>query len=113
FLPLLPAVTLDRRAFESLPARIQLEQDEPERVKIAPHRCAPARELLRRHVCRRARDVASCVSCSVTDRDGQTEVHDSRATAAVHHDVRGLQISMQDAALVSRSESRAELARDL
>ena len=45
--------------------------------------------------------------------DRQPEVHDPRPAPAVHHDVRGLEIPVQDAALVGRGEAGAELARDL
>jgi hypothetical protein len=44
---------------------------------------------------------------------GETEVHDAHLAGAVEHDVRRLQIPVQDAALVRRGEPRADLARDL
>ena len=44
---------------------------------------------------------------------GQAEVGDADLAGAVEHDVRGLQIAMDDAALVRRGEPGADLARDL
>ena len=49
----------------------------------------------------------------VVDADGQAEVGDLRAAAAVDHDVAGLQVPVQHALVVRRAEARAHLARDL
>ena len=44
---------------------------------------------------------------------GQAEVRDPHVAAAVDHDVGGLQVAVQDAAVVRGGEARADLARDL
>ena len=46
-------------------------------------------------------------------RDGQAEVGDARAAAAVDHHVGRLQVAVQHASVVRRGEPRAELPRDL
>ena len=43
----------------------------------------------------------------------EAEVRDPHAAAPVEHDVRGLEVAVEDALLVRRVQARAELARDL
>ena len=89
----------------------ELVEHEAERVDVAPDRRALARELLGRHVGRRARDLRA--AARRRRRDREAEVGDPHAAAAVEHDVGGLQVAVQDAPVVRRGEPGAELPRDL
>ncbi len=101
---------LERRALEGLAARVELVEHQPERVDVAADRRALARELLGRHVGRRARHLSVD---DVARGDGQAEVGDARPAPAVDHHVGGLQVPMQHAPLVRGREARAELPRDV
>ncbi len=101
---------LERCAVERLAAGVELVEHQAQRVDVAAHRRALARELLRRHVGRRARHLALD---DFARRDRQPEVGDARAAAAVDHDVGGLQVPVQHALVVRRGQARAELARDV
>src|SRR6185503_1502002 len=81
----------------------ELVEDEAERVDVAARRDLAAGELLGRHVGRRAR------AQRLARRPGEAEVGDPDLAAAVEHDVRRLQIAVDDAAVVRRGESRANL----
>ena len=85
----------------------ELVENEAERVDVAPRRDLLPGELLRRHVGR----------CSGANRfarrAGEPEVGDADLAAAVEHDVGGLEIAVDDVALVRRGEARADLPRDL
>ncbi len=68
-----------------------------------------ARELLRRHVLRRARRRVTLVGAG----RGDAEVGDANVAVAVDHHVRRLEIAVKDAALVGRGDARAQLTRKL
>ena len=101
----------ERRGLEGLASGEELVEHEAERVDVALHGSALAGELLGRHVGGRARDLRAALV--VVDADGEAEVGDLRAAAAVDHDVAGLQVAVQHALVVRRGEARAQLARDL
>ena len=101
----------ERGRVERALAGRDLVEDEAERVEIAPHGRRLARELLGRHVRRRARDLAQRSGLFGGHRE--PEVRDPHAPAPVEHDVRGLEVAVEDALLVRRVQARAELARDL
>ena len=105
---LLRAQLRKRRGSERAFARVQFVEHEAKCVDVATYRGALAGELLRCHVRRRT----SCIRrfCFVTGGNRQAEVRDTHAPTASDHDVRGLQISMQDTALVRGGETRDELA---
>ena len=85
-----------------------LVEHQPERVDVALGRDLSAFELLGRHVGRRAdADVAD-----VANRR-ETEVHDADLARRVQHDVRRLEIAVDDAALVGGGETRGKLPRQL
>jgi hypothetical protein len=65
-------------------------------------------ELFGRHVARRAG-----ANARLTTRGGKAEVHEPHLARGVEHDVRGLEIAMQHAAVVRGGESRAELPGDV
>src|SRR5262249_61076075 len=82
-------------------------EHEAERVDVAPWRDLAACELLGRHVGRRAgaKDLARGA--------GQAEIRDPDLAAAVEHDVRGLEIAVDDAPVVRGGKPRADLAGQL
>ena len=98
----------ERLGVERTPSREELVEDEAERVDVAPDRHLASFELLGRHVGGRAGDALG----HRTGR-GEAEVHDADPAGAVEHDVRGLQIAMDHAALVGGREAGADLPRDL
>ena len=85
----------------------QLVEHETERVDVAARGHLAAGELLGRHVGRRAG------AQRFAGDAGQAEVGDPDLAAAVEHDVRRLEIAMDDAAIVRRGEAGADLPRDL
>jgi hypothetical protein len=86
-----------------------LEEDETERVEIAFDRGRLSRQLLGRHVLRRAGEHRRRVARA----DREAEVGEAHIALAVDHHVGRLQIAMQHAALVRGREPRAQLPRDL
>ena len=109
FLSVLLAVTGDRHGLDRAPARVQLVEDEAERIEVAPDRGALAGELFGRHVSRRPRKVLG--RGGLAGHRGQPEVRDARAAPAVEHDVGGLQVPVEDAAVVRRRQPGADLPR--
>jgi hypothetical protein len=91
-------------------AREQLKQHQPQRVEIGRRRERLPRELLRRHVRRRAGDLS--VRTGACDGGRQAKVGQPHAAAPVDHDVRGLQIAMQHAPVVHGGQPGANLPRD-
>ncbi len=82
-------------------------EHEPERIDIAARRDLVARQLLRRHVGGRAG------ANRFARRARQPEVRDADLAGAVEHHVRGLEVAVDDVALVSGGEPGADLTRDL
>src|ERR1700694_2287995 len=86
-----------------------LVEYKPERVNVAFRRHFAACEWFGRHVGGRA---GACVGAfDFRDQAGETEIRDAHATASVQHNIRGLQVAMNDAALVRGSETCAQLLR--
>ena len=79
----------ERGRLEGLASGEDLVEHEAERVDVALDGSALARELLGRHVGGGAGDLRAALV--VLEADGETEVRDLRAAAAVDHDVGGLQ----------------------
>jgi len=84
-------------------------KDEPEGIYIAAERRARACQLLGRHVLGRARQVARMASVS---QGGEAEVCNAGVTTTVDHDVRGLQVTVDDAygnytSPVNKAQARA------
>ncbi len=97
------------RVEESLPGR-HLEQDQAERIEIAAGRDLSPRQLLRGHV---GGSADEGVLTRRLRHHGKAEVGDARPAAAVDHHVGRLEVAMDDAFLVDRGQSRAEVACDL
>jgi hypothetical protein len=91
--------------------REELVEHEAQRVEIALDGRRAARELLRGHVGRRAAHGA--VARELLGHAREPEVRDPDAPAPVDHDVRGLEIPVDDPALVRGGEPEADLPRDL
>ena len=99
-----------RRSERRLPGE-ELVEHQTERVEVAAGRDFPSRELFRRHVGRCARrDVGAF---DLLREAGEAEVGDARPAAAVHHDVRRLQVAVEHADLVRRRKAGADLPCDL
>ena len=94
-------------SFERAAPGEELVEDEAERVDVAARRDFAAGELLGRHVGGRAG------AQRFAGRSRQAEIGDADPAVAVEHDVGGLQIAMDDAAIVRRGQARAHLPRDL
>ena len=110
-LRVLAPIVRDAARVERPLARVELVEDEAQRVQVASDRRSPARELLGRHVGGRPADLR--LGSDLPRRHGETEVHDPSPAAPVHHHVGGLQVPVQDSAIVRRGESRTELPREL
>jgi hypothetical protein len=104
----LPAIP--RRRIERAPAGVGLVEDQAQRVEVGLRRRRPAVELLGCHVGRRAHHLGGA---AVLRPHREAEVGDARAAFAIDHHVRGLEIAMDDTAIVRRGEPGAELARHL
>ena len=87
-----------------------LVEDQPERVDVRAAVDRGARALLRRHVFERADDSAAR---RLFARSGNPEIHDQRETVGADHDVRGLQIAVNDAGVVGGSKAAGDLPGDL
>ena len=88
-----------------------LVEYEAERVEIAFRGHFAARELFRGHV--GGSSGARVGAYDFGRQPGQAEIGDAHAAASIEHDVRGLQISVNDAMLVGGSEAGTQLPRDL
>jgi hypothetical protein len=104
------AELVEARRVEDLAPGRELVEDETQRVDVAAHGRALSGELFRRHV---GRSPGYLALDDVGRRHREAEVRDPRPATPVDHDVGGLQVPVQDAAVVRGSEARAELARDL
>ena len=102
---------LRRARSERSLAREQLVEDEPERVDVAADRDFLARELLGRHVARRAR--AHLLALDALRETRQAEVGDLGPAPAVDHHVRRLEVAVQDPLPVCRGQSGAKLTGNL
>ncbi len=91
--------------------REHLVQHEAQRVDVGPRRRPATFQLLRCHVAGRARNLWSIAPPG--GEIGETEISEVCPTLSVDQDVRRLEISMQDAAVVRRREARAELPCEL
>src|SRR6185503_8071711 len=90
-------------------AREHLEEDEAQRVEVrAVVRGAPP-GLLRREVGQRPENGSRTRQPLAALMEGETEVHEDRVPRAVHHDVSGLEVAVDDAALVDGLEPGADL----
>jgi hypothetical protein len=85
------------------------DDDVLHRVALALDRHFLPGQLFRRHVGRRTRASVP----RLPGGGGQPEVGEAHLAATVEHDVRGLQVAVQQALLVDGSESGAELAGHL
>ncbi len=92
-------------------AREHFVQHQPERVHVGPRRDLAPFLLFRRHVAWRSRDLGRVAPLVGEIRE--TKVRDAGATSSVDQDVGRLQIAMQNAAVVCRRETGAELACEL
>ncbi|MFN7974371.1 MAG: hypothetical protein U0166_18815 [Acidobacteriota bacterium] len=101
---------------ERWPPREELVEDAAERVEVGARVEELASRLLRRHVERRAGDLAHhlhrlpelCVECLAR----QPEVHDHGHAVRRHEDVVGLQVAVQDPLAVEVGERRAQAPHD-
>ena len=85
-------------------------QHQAERVNIALDGDLFTGQLLRRHVGRSA--VADFGTFDFSGQPGESEIGEEHLAAAIQHDVRGLQVAVEDALLVRGGEPGAEFARD-
>ena len=88
-----------------------LVEEETEGIDVAPCRDLSALHLLRRHVPGSSRAHVSLRNLLLKTR--KTEVCDAGPAPAVDHDVRGLEVAVKDALLVSGTQASAELPGDL
>ena len=93
--------------FDRAPAGEHLVEHEAERVQVAARRDFLPRELFRRHVRGRSR------TQEFARRAREAEIGDADPAGAVEHDVRRLEVAVDDAAVVRGGEARADLARQL
>ena len=92
-------------------AREHFVQHETERVHVGPRRDLASFQLLRRHVAERSGNLARVAP--LVHQIGETEVREVRLTPSVDQHVGGLQIAMQNPAVVCRRETGAELTCEL
>jgi hypothetical protein len=86
----------------------ELVHHEAERVDVALDRRWLTRELLRSHVSRRAGARAD-----FSYQTGEPEVGDAQLAPAVEHQIRRLQIAVEDSAIVRGREPGTELPREI
>src|SRR5262245_26467556 len=97
-------------AFERALPAIDFVKHQSKRVDVAPNGSAMTQELFRRHISRSAKNFKRLRL--IVDGNGQTKIRNSDAAMSVDHDVRGLQVSMEHAALVGGSQTGHQLARN-
>ena len=90
-------------------AREHLVEHEAEREQVALHRHRPARQLLGRHVGRRAGPRVR----PVVGRPRDAEIGEAHVPLAVDHHVRRLEVAVQHATFVRRRQAGAQLPRHL
>ena len=92
----------------------ELGGDAPERVHVRTSiRVEFARELLGAHVARRSAQYARPTGVFHVDGFGDAEVDQLRLPGRIDEDVRGLQIAVNDAALVGVVKSRGDVDEQL
>jgi hypothetical protein len=89
----------------------QLVGQQAERVDVAAGGHLAPLQLLGRHVGGRAG--THVVARELRRESGQAEVGETDLPLAVEHDVRGLEVAVEDALLVCRGEPRRHLPRDV
>ena len=89
----------------------QLIKHEPQRVDIAANAGFALSNLLWSHVGRRTCSFAP--ASGIVAAEGQPEVRDAHPPSSIEHDVGGLQIAMQQSAIVRGGETSADLVRGL
>ena len=94
----------DVLALERLHAREHLVEHEAQREDVGAVVDGLTRDLLRRHVLRRAEEHARLRLHARLVHVGDAEIHDLHAAVGQHHDVAGLDVAMDDAALVGERE---------
>ena len=108
------ALTLQLAAIARVERRLagkELVEYETQRIQIALHGRLAARQLLRRHVGRRA--AANVFRVELARDRRQPEVHDAHFPAGIDHDVRRLEVAVQHAFHVRGRQPRAQLPGDL
>jgi hypothetical protein len=93
--------------FEGPVSGEELVENEPQGINVALYGGTAAGPLLGRHVGRSPGQILTLIALSVAD--GQPEIHNSGLTAAVDHDVGGLQVPMDDALVMGGGKPRTEL----
>src|SRR6202007_1065984 len=97
-----PHQLLERGGLESSLPCEDLVEDKPEGVDVALGRDFPASKLLRRHVGGRSR--AGTFAFEAGGKARQAEIRDADFSCTVEHHIGGLQVAVNDAALVSGGE---------
>jgi hypothetical protein len=104
---------LDAFAREQARAGERLVQHDAEREDVRARVDRLAGDLLRRHVARRAEHHPGGGLVVGEAHAREAEVHDLRAALRIQHDVRRLDVTVHDAALVRIREAVGDLAHDL
>ena len=99
----------ERPAFERPPAREHLIEHDSKRIQVGSDRSTGSGQLLRRHVRRRA---ALGAFVKLTRYAGEPEICDPDLPLRINHDVRWLQIAMQNAFVVRSLQPLTDGARD-
>jgi len=105
------AQLLEARCVERALAREQLVEHEAERIDVAARGDLDSLELLGRHVVRRAG--ADLGAGDIRGQRGEAEIRDAHLPRAVDHDVRRLEVAVQDPLGVRGGEAGTDLSRDL
>src|SRR5205814_10040856 len=98
-----------RPAFDRPPAREHLVEDDSKRIQVGSDRSTGAGQLLRSHIRRRA---ALGAFVKLTCYAGEPEICDPDLPLRINHDVRWLQIAMQNAFVVRSLQPFTDGARD-
>ena len=101
----------ERRGLKRAFAGKYFIEHQAERVEVALDADFLAGELFGRHVGGGA--VADFGALHLRGQAGEAEIRDQDVAAAIQHDVGRFQIAVQHAAIMGRSQARAELARNL